>query len=104
MQQQKALFLFIWLNGEGIPYEVDDGTGQMVPVKLVDGTGNPKHMKMSIEYDTTTGNAVEGFHFRDHADNGSGTPIFSADLENMPRGEMQALIEAFGYKDYGWEH
>ncbi|TWI59946.1 flagellar hook-associated protein FlgK [Halalkalibacter nanhaiisediminis] len=82
------------VDDAGNPLMKDDGAGNLTPLKLVDGTGADKHMKMSIGFDTTDNfNFVDTFSFTDN----SGSVAYTIDLDQMPRGEMKALVDAYGY-------
>lgn len=73
----------------GEPYEDDAGEN----VKLIDGTGNQDPLKVDV--DLNDGGFVQGFTFSNGDDD---NPItVDIGLDEMPRGELKALIEAYGY-------
>jgi flagellar hook-associated protein 1 FlgK len=59
------------------------------PLKLIDGTGTEARKQMSVSFDPE--NFVSGFAFVEN--NGTSHVL---DLNNLPRGEMKSLIEAYG--------
>ncbi|NEU30260.1 flagellar hook-associated protein FlgK [bacterium LRH843] len=80
------------VDEQGNRYVEKDEDGNDKPVKLIDGTGQEKHMKMDIQFDDSK-SFVTAFSFTNH----DGTIRASTELDKMPRGEMKALIMAFGY-------
>ncbi|WP_227937249.1 flagellar hook-associated protein FlgK [Alkalihalobacillus deserti] len=73
------------IDDQGNPYSVN---GE--PLKLVDGTGAEARKQMTITFDQA--NFVSEFSFVDQ--NGTGHKV---ELDAMPRGEMKALIQTYGY-------
>jgi len=73
------------IDDQGNPFLVD---GE--PLKLVDGKGAEARKQMAISFDDA--NFVNGFSFVSN----DGT-THEMNLNNMPRGEMKALIETYGH-------
>ncbi|ARK32098.1 flagellar hook-associated protein FlgK [Halalkalibacter krulwichiae] len=74
------------IDDQGKP--VQNEAGQ--PINLVDGTGASERAQFEIEFQPNA-HFVTGFTVREG--NGTGTNV----LNTLPRGEMKALIEAYGY-------
>ena len=74
------------IDDQGRPLLQADGQ----PFKLIDGTGAEARKQMNITFDPA--NFVSGFAFSDQ--NGVQHTV---GLDSIPRGEMKALIETYGY-------
>ncbi|MFC0559284.1 flagellar hook-associated protein FlgK [Halalkalibacter alkalisediminis] len=73
------------INDQGNPYLVN---GQ--PLKLVDGTGVEARKQLDITFENA--NFVSGFSFVTN----DGT-VHQLNVNDLPRGEIKALIESYGY-------
>ncbi|MCM3760914.1 flagellar hook-associated protein FlgK [Alkalihalobacillus oceani] len=85
------------LNDEGLPVTGEDGERLLEPIKLVDGTGQERHLEMSIGFEN---GAVTSYAFMKEGEDGEPIEAYAIDdlHTDMPRGEMKALIEAYGYE------
>ncbi|MCM3716128.1 flagellar hook-associated protein FlgK [Alkalihalobacillus oceani] len=87
------------LNDAGEQATGDDGEPLFEPIKLVDGTGAQSYLKMKINFDDTN-KAVTGYSFMNQVNDEETDVAYAIDdlHTDMPRGEMKALIEAYGYE------
>lgn len=87
------------LDENGQQVEDENGDPVSEPIKLVDGTGAQGYLKMKINFDDTN-KAVTGYTFMNQVNDEETDVAYAIDdlHTEMPRGEMKALIEAYGYE------